>query len=92
MSSLALTCTLWPRWTLSLPAPPQQQGLPEAFPQLLEQLVLVCALPPTMCVKSLQLYPVLCNSVDCNQPGSSVRGILQAGILEWVAMPSSRGS
>ena len=30
--------------------------------------------------------------MDCNPPGSSVKGILQAKILEWVAMPSSRGS
>ena len=30
--------------------------------------------------------------MDCSPPGSSVHGILQAGILEWVAMPSSRGS
>ena len=29
---------------------------------------------------------------DCSQPGSSVHGILQARILDWVAMPSSRGS
>jgi len=29
--------------------------------------------------------------MDCSLPGSSVRGILQARILEWVAMPSSRG-
>ena len=34
----------------------------------------------------------LCDPVDCNPPGSSVHGILQARILEWVAMPSSRGS
>ena len=34
----------------------------------------------------------LCNSMDCNPPGSSVHGILQARTLEWVAMPSSRGS
>ena len=34
----------------------------------------------------------LCNPVDCSPPGSSVHGILQARILEWVAMPSSRGS
>ena len=40
--------------------------------------------------KSLQLYPTLCNPVDCSPPGSSVHGILQARILEWVAMPSSR--
>ena len=33
----------------------------------------------------------LCDSSDCSPPGSSVHGILQARILEWVAMPSSRG-
>ena len=34
----------------------------------------------------------LCNPTDCGPPGSSVHRILQARILEWVAMPSSRGS
>ena len=34
----------------------------------------------------------LCDPMDCSLPGSSVRGILQPRILEWVAMPSSRGS
>ena len=34
----------------------------------------------------------LCHPVDCSPPGSSVHGILQARILEWVATPSSRGS
>ena len=36
--------------------------------------------------------PTLCNHMDCSQPGASVQGISQARILEWVAMPSSRGS
>ena len=36
--------------------------------------------------------PTLCDPVDCGPPGSSVHGILQARILGWVAMPSSRGS
>ena len=40
----------------------------------------------------LQLCLALCNAVDCSLPGSSVLGILQAGILEWVAVPSSRGA
>ena len=39
--------------------------------------------------KSLQLHPVICNTMDCSLPGSSVLGILQARILEWVIMPSS---
>ena len=42
--------------------------------------------------KSLQLYPTLCHPADCSPPGSSVHGILQARMLEWVPMPSSRGS
>ena len=32
----------------------------------------------------------LCDPMDCSPPGSSVRGILQARILEWVAVPFSR--
>ena len=42
--------------------------------------------------KVSQSYPTLCNPMDCNLPGSSVHGILQARILEWVAIPFSRGS
>ena len=34
----------------------------------------------------------LCDPMDCSPPGSSVPGILQASILEWVAFPFSRGS
>ena len=39
-----------------------------------------------------QLCPTVCDPMDCRSPGSSVHGILQARILEWVAMPFSRGS
>ena len=42
--------------------------------------------------KSLQSRPTLWDPVDCSLPGCSVRGILQARILEWVAMSSSRRS
>ena len=45
-----------------------------------------------MCVKSLQLCLALCNPMQCSLPGSSVHGISQARILEWVAISSSRGS
>ena len=48
-----------------------------------------CVCVPT---KSLQLCPTLCDPMDCSPPDSSVHGILQARILEWVAMASSRGS
>ena len=43
-----------------------------------------------MCAHLLQWCPTLCDPMDCSPPGSSVHGILQAKILEWVAMPSSR--
>jgi len=49
-------------------------------------------LPGCVSAKTLQSSPTLCGPMDCSQPGSSVRGILQARILEWIAMPSSRGS
>ena len=39
-----------------------------------------------------QLYPTLCDPTDCSLPGSSVHGIFQARILEWVAVSFSRGS
>ena len=46
--------------------------------------------------KVLQLYLTLCNpplpTMDHSPPGSSVHGILLTRILEWVVMPSSRGS
>ena len=44
---------------------------------------------PGRCVraKSLQLCPTHCDPLNCHLPGSSVHGILQARILEWVAMP-----
>ena len=45
-----------------------------------------------MHAKSLQSCMTLCDCSDCSPPSSSVHGILQAGILEWLTMPSSRGS
>ena len=47
---------------------------------------------PYMRAKLHQLCPSLCSPMDCSSSGSFVHGILQAGTLEWVAMPSSRGS
>ena len=39
-----------------------------------------------------QSCPTLCDPMDFSLPGSSVHGILQARILEWVAIPFSKGS
>ena len=57
--------------------------------------------PIKRCLKSLkvkkkvlvvQLYPTLCDPIDCSLPGSSLCWLLQARILQWVATPFSRGS
>ena len=45
-----------------------------------------------LCAQSLQLCSTLCDPMDCSPPNSSVHGILQARILEWVAISFSRGS
>ena len=44
------------------------------------------------CAMSLQLCPTLCSPMHYSPQGSSVHGILQARILEWVAIPSFKGS
>ena len=44
------------------------------------------------CPQLLLSCPALCDPTACIPPGSSVHGVLQGGILEWVAMPSSMGS
>ena len=52
-----------------------------------------CLLPLCACghAQPLQSCLTLCHPLDCSPPGSSIHGILQARILQWVAMPSSRG-
>ena len=47
--------------------------------------------PSLVCMLSLQSCLTLCDPMDCSPPGSSVHGISQARILEWVSMPLSRG-
>ena len=49
----------------------------------------VCA---CVCVLVTQSCPTLCDPLDCSLPSSSVHGILQVSMLEWVAIPFSRGS
>ena len=39
-----------------------------------------------------QSCPTLCDPTDCSLPGSSIHGIFQARVLEWVAIAFSRGS
>ena len=44
------------------------------------------------CCLVAKLYLTFCNNMDCSPPGSSVHGISQARILEWIAISFSRGS
>ena len=53
--------------------------------------VCVCACE-CVCVLVTHLCLTLCDPMDCSPPRSSVHGILQTRILEWVAMPPSRAS
>ena len=61
--------------------------------QAITWLCLLFSIPSCASVsaKLLQSCLTLCDCMDSSPPGSSVHGILQARILEWVAMPSSRG-
>ena len=45
-----------------------------------------------VCVRARSYVLTLCDPMDCSSPGSFVHGILQARILEWVAIAFSRGS
>ena len=55
-------------------------------------LYLICGIVSNLMCEVAQLYPTLCNPMDCSLPGSSVHGILQARILEWVTISFSKGS
>ena len=45
-----------------------------------------------VCFLVTQLYLTLCDPMDCSPPGSSIHGIFQVKVLEWIAIGFSRGS
>ena len=64
--------------------------LPPSFPiSITNSFWFICV---CVCVLVAQSCPSLCNPVDCSPTGSSVHRFLQAKILEWVAISSSKGS
>ena len=77
---------------------PSALPAPTFSPSSSQSLFLPVHLLPTpvcqlfYCVLCAQLCPILWDPMDCRQQGSSVHRIFQAGILEWVAISSSRGS
>jgi len=88
-----LTCyiqgsSLCPRITIS----PKRSSLIQFSGEVKKWLDWEC-MCYVLCAKLLQSCPTLCSPMDCSPPGSSVHAILQARILEWVAIPlSSRSS
>ena len=70
--------------------PPKILVLPNSQEYLERWEHTICTRPGY--VLSRKVMSTTCNPMDCSPPGSSVRGILQARILECAAMPSSRGS
>ena len=69
------------------PRPPQAGVSEGEAPQQPERQI-----PRVGMLLVVQSCLAFCAPTDCSPPGSSVHGVLQARILEWVAMPSSRGS
>ena len=70
------------------------QGTRHSSEGLLDVFIALTFTCPASSVKVLvtQSCPTLCNHMNWSPPGSSVHRVLQAGILEWAAIPFSRGS
>ena len=75
------------KWEISARSPTGFQTHTQVPPNEMYTDTHVCA-----CMLSLQSCLTLCDPMDCSPQGSSVHGILQARIREWVSMSSSRGS
>ena len=56
------------------------------------QHLYMCLHMPVLCKVTSKLSPTLCDPMNCSPQSSSVHGILQARKLEWVTVPSFRGS
>ena len=82
--SISVYCTppssAWSNIIFILPDP----SPPEVHPHLFPRFLRVCEVA--------QSCPTLCDAMGCSLPGSSIHGIPQSRILEWIAISSSRGS
>ena len=83
----------WSGLPLPSPGDPPHQGLNLGLPQCRQTLPTASPGKPNKKIaataKSLQSCPTLCDPIDGSPPGSPVPGILQARILEWVAIAFS---
>ena len=69
----------------NIPLVPWRQNRPRAM--TISRLEVSCSITVCVCI-----HPTLCNPMDCSSPVSSAHGILQAKVLEWLAISCSRGS
>ena len=70
-----------------------QKDLNKSKDELQKKVCVILSFGGTCCMLNhFSRVPIFCNPMDCSLPGSSVHGILQARILEWVAIPFSKGS
>ena len=80
-------------WNLYTPLPPfSLLRATTDQPTLKRRANRLCASSSVQFSSVAQSCPTLCDPMDCSLPGSSVHGILQASVLEWVAISFSRGS
>ena len=83
----------WETWSVNVNSPALINGLQEGVLWIQPHHVLLDGCHPCVCMPSrssrVQLFVT---PMDCSPWGSSVHGILQARILEWLAISSSRGS
>ena len=95
---MALLCLWWRsqcNFTWNLIHHPflfNNQPLILGHPSVNISLQIESSVPFSPCMLSHFSRVWLCDPMDCSPPGFSVHGILQSRILEWVAIPSSRGS
>ena len=72
--------------------PWRERGTPNPLCTLCHMHLFHLAVSELSKSKVTQSCPTLCGPMDCSLPGSSLHGILQVRVLEWVAISSSRGS
>ena len=85
LREFGVECSSWALWMESSPGVSKLHRSVTSSPLY----VFVCV---NLFVLVAQSCPALCSSMDCSPPVSSVHGILQARMLEWVAFPFSRWS
>ena len=75
-------------WTAEFQPVHSKRDQPSVFFGRITILLYFKAKPSLVVVT--QLHPTLCNPMDCSLPDSSIPGILQGRILEWVAISFSK--